>query len=178
MNNINKTKDKPREVTLNWIGSIDDGNLRVIISDIQKALDRNKRSTFRMYLHSYGGNVETSLSFYQWIKLNKIDLTVVGLSLVASSATVVFLAGSKRQCTSKTNFLFHRLKFITEKGAMGPYEMEENFKLAKIENERYKEIYKELGLNNKELSKIMREGIYFDAEEAKARGIVHEIIDI
>lgn len=173
-----KSKNKSKEAILSWIGLIDDGKLNGIIRDMQKALNKNKNSTFKMYLQSYGGNIQTSLAFYDWIILNKIESTVVGLSLVSSAATIVFLAGSKRQCTSKTNFLFHRLRMMTEKGSMGPYEIEENLKLISIEKERYNEIYKKLGFSEQELSKIEREGIILTAEEAKERGIIDEIIEI
>lgn len=173
-----KLKNKSKEALLSWFGLIDDGKLNGIIRDMQKALDKNKNSTFKMYLQSYGGNVQTSLAFYYWIKLNKIKLTVVGLSLVSSAATIVFLAGLKRQCASKTNFLFHRLRMMTEKGSMGPYEIEENLKLISIENERCDEIYRKLGFSEQELSKIQREGINLTAEEAKERGIVDKITEI
>lgn len=173
-----ETKRGPKEVTLSWIGPINDGKLSEVIRDMQKALNKNKKSTFKLFLHSHGGDVETSLSFYQWVKLNKIKMTVVGLSLVASAATIVFLAGSKRQCTSKTSFLFHRIRMITEKGLMGPYEIEEHLELIRTENERYEEIYKKQGFSGEELSKILREGVYLTPEKAKERGIVDEIIYI
>lgn len=178
MNKTKKAKDKPKEVTLSWIGLIDDGKLNRIIQDIQKAIDKNKKTTFKLYLHSLGGNVDTSLAFYQWIKLNKVDLTVVGLSLIASAATIVFLAGSRRKCTSKTNFLFHRMRLPTEKGYMGPYEIEENMTLISIGKERYMDIYKQFGFDPEELLKIEREGFFLSPREAKEKGIVDEIIEV
>ncbi|MFA6097787.1 MAG: ATP-dependent Clp protease proteolytic subunit [Candidatus Paceibacterota bacterium] len=175
---MTKTKDKPKEVILNWIGEIKEDKLGKIIEQIQQALKKNKKATFKMYLQSGGGQSETGLAFYKWVKLNKIDLTVVGLSMIASSATVVFLSGKKRICTSETYFLFHRIQWQLTNKQSGPYDMEESVELMNMQKKQFEALYKKMNFSEQELQKITREGIIFTAEEARERGIVDEIIEI
>jgi ATP-dependent Clp protease protease subunit len=164
---------------INWIGSIDFSKLAEIIKAIETGIKENKTKDVTILIDSIGGSVNASLAFYQWIKFNRISLTTVGLSMVASSAVTVLLAGSKRICFENTTFLVHRMTYPFD-GEMSEYDLEEKTTFFRTGNSKVKTLYKkETRLSDDEIERLLsKDWIVITAKEAIEKGIVHEIIEL
>jgi len=164
---------------INWIGAIDSSKLAEIIKAIETGIKENKTKDVTILIDSIGGSVNASLAFYQWIKFNKISLTTVGLSTVASSAVTVLLAGSKRICFENTTFLVHRMTYPFD-GEMSEYDLEEKTTFFRTGNTKVKTLYKkETRLSDDEIERLLsKDWIVITAEEAIEKGIVHEIMEL
>lgn len=75
-----------------------------VISQVRKQPDA---TSFEVYINSEGGVVETGFDIYNYLKSMGLPITTIGNGMVASIATVVFMAGQKRLITPNTKFMIH-----------------------------------------------------------------------
>jgi len=64
-------------------------------------------SEFEVYINSEGGVVETGFEIYYYLRSLGKPITTIGVSQVASIATVIFMAGDSRKLKKGTDFLIH-----------------------------------------------------------------------
>lgn len=89
------------------IGTIDD-EIGVELVDVISQVKKQPNATaFDVHINSEGGIVETGFDIYNYLKSLGLPITTIGNGLVASIATVIFMAGSKRQVTPGTQFMIH-----------------------------------------------------------------------
>jgi ATP-dependent Clp endopeptidase proteolytic subunit ClpP len=89
------------------IGSYEDQKGTELIDIIQQVKAQAGATSFRVHINSEGGVVDTGFDIFNYIKSLKLPITTVGSGLVASIATVIFMAGDKRILTSGTQFMIH-----------------------------------------------------------------------
>lgn len=139
------------------------------LSDKQQPLD--------VYIYSGGGSVYEGISIYQLLKgLNQKVNTISG-GLVASIASVIFLAGQKetRKINRIDNFLIH----LPMGGVQGNAEdFEKTAKeLRRIEN-KIADIYvNETDITKEEALDLMKADEMLDVTFLKEKGFVNEIIE-
>jgi ATP-dependent Clp endopeptidase proteolytic subunit ClpP len=78
-----------------------------LIDIIQQVKAQPEALSFRVHINSEGGVVDTGFDIFNYIKSLRLPITTVGSGLVASIATVVFMAGDKRILTTGTEFMIH-----------------------------------------------------------------------
>lgn len=170
---MEKEKNK---IDVNWIGTVNESQLSTIIKEITNAKKENINVEIVMHVQSEGGNPSCASAFYNWVKLEKINLITIGLSTVASAAIVIFLAGKERVCLKHTHFLLHR-NTLTPKGTYDAYRIDEDEKILEISSKESARILKrETRLTKKEINFISKQGFFLTAKEAKKKGLVHKII--
>jgi ATP-dependent Clp endopeptidase proteolytic subunit ClpP len=89
------------------IGSYEGQKGTELIDIIQQVKSQPEATSFRVHINSEGGVVDTGFDIFNYIKSLKLPITTVGSGLVASIATVIFMAGDKRILTSGTEFMIH-----------------------------------------------------------------------
>jgi ATP-dependent Clp endopeptidase proteolytic subunit ClpP len=129
-----------------------------------------------LYLHinSYGGSVFAGLSSVDYILNCKVPVTTVIEGCAASAATLMSVVGKRRLMHKHAYMLIHQLS----SGMWGKYEdlkddMEncDNFMKTIID------IYEEhTTIPKKELSKILKHDLWWDAETCLKYGLIDEII--
>lgn len=62
-----------------------------------------------LYVHSDGGDVFAGLSAYDHIRANRVPVTTVADGMVASAATLLLLAGTRRLAMPHASMLIHQL---------------------------------------------------------------------
>ena len=89
------------------IGSYEDQKGTELIDIIQQVKAQVGATSFRVHINSEGGVVDTGFDIFNYLKSLQLPITTVGSGLVASIATVIFMAGDKRILTSGTQFMIH-----------------------------------------------------------------------
>ena len=129
-----------------------------------------------LYLHinSYGGSVFAGLSSVDYIINSKVPVTTVIDGCAASAATLMSVVGHRRLMHRHSYMLIHQLS----SGMWGKYEelkddMENNENLMKV----IKDIYiKHTNIPKRELDKILKHDLWWDAKTCLKYGLIDEII--
>lgn len=130
----------------------------------------------KIYLHinSYGGSVFAGLSSVDYIIKSKVPVVSVIDGCAASAATLMSVTATHRQMNKHAYMLIHQLS----SGLWGKYEelkddMENCDNFMKV----IKEIYEEhTQVPKKELDKILKHDLWWDAEKCLKYGLIDEII--
>ena len=72
-----------------------------------KGLSQKDRKPIKIYLNSNGGDSVVAMQLVDVIKMSITPITIVGLSLIASAAFHIFIAGHDRVCFENSIFLMH-----------------------------------------------------------------------
>ena len=129
-----------------------------------------------LYLHinSYGGSVFAGLSSVDYIINSKVPVTTVIDGCAASAATLMSVVGHRRLMHRHSYMLIHQLS----SGMWGKYEelkddMENSENLMNV----IKEIYiKHANIPKRELDKILKHDLWWDAKTCLKYGLIDEII--
>jgi ATP-dependent Clp endopeptidase proteolytic subunit ClpP len=129
-----------------------------------------------LYLHinSYGGSVFAGLSSVDYIINSKVPVTTIIDGCAASAATLMSIVAPKRLMHKHAYMLIHQLS----SGMWGKYEelkddMENSENLMNV----IKDIYnKHTNIPKKELDKILKHDLWWDAETCLKYGLIDEII--
>jgi len=79
-------------------------NLVDIISQVE---NQKEAAMFNVYINSVGGSVDVGFDIYNYIKSLNVPIKTIGQELVASIATVIFMAGNERVLEQGVDFMIH-----------------------------------------------------------------------
>jgi ATP-dependent protease ClpP protease subunit len=102
--------DRPTEIAV--VGELFD-ELEVDI--VKTLLETPEGGEVVFYIDSSGGSVYSAAAIVALLRLRKLDATAVVLSECSSAAIVIFAACRRRIVTPRSVFLFHRIKWRSEK---------------------------------------------------------------
>jgi ATP-dependent Clp protease protease subunit len=71
----------------------------------------NQIKKLKLMLSSGGGDVDTAIRIYHYIKALPIEVETIGFSQIDSAANMVFLAGKKRTAIKGCRFFLHEGTF-------------------------------------------------------------------
>jgi ATP-dependent Clp endopeptidase proteolytic subunit ClpP len=99
---------KVLESTIYFSNEINPKTIQEVLDSILKIYKKDPNDEIVLHICCAGGDVSSSISFYDMIKLYNVNLTTIASGLCASSATTMFFAGKKKFASSYlTRFLFH-----------------------------------------------------------------------
>jgi ATP-dependent Clp endopeptidase proteolytic subunit ClpP len=75
-----------------------------IIAQVKK---QPEATSFNVYINSDGGVVDTGFDIYNYLKSLNLPIKTIGSGIVASIATVIFMAGDTRVLRENTQFMIH-----------------------------------------------------------------------
>lgn len=64
-------------------------------------------TSFNVYINSEGGVVDVGFDIYNYLRSLNVPITTIGVGLVASIATVIFMSGDTRKFRKGTEFMIH-----------------------------------------------------------------------
>ncbi|MFP9114927.1 Clp protease ClpP [Flavobacterium sp. RHBU_3] len=101
-----------------------DGTTGVALADVVAQVKKQPAATaFNVHINSEGGLVDVGFDIYNYLRALRKPLTTIGSGIVASIATVIFMAGSRRQLRENTPFMIH----LPWGGSMGTADELEQF---------------------------------------------------
>jgi ATP-dependent Clp protease protease subunit len=103
-------EERPPEIAV--VGEVYDEVVADVIKDL---LDVPEGGEATIYIDSSGGSVYSAMAIATLIRLRKIRATGMVLSECSSAAILIFAACERRFVTPRSVFLFHRVKWRSEK---------------------------------------------------------------
>lgn len=145
--------------------------LETVINQI-KETDENE--PLNVHINSGGGGVFEGLAIYNHLKGLDREINTFANGIVASIASIIFLAGKNRTIHSTDNFLIH----LPMGGAFGNAEdLEKQAEtLRDIENTLSKIYALETSLTKKQALALMEKDEFLEVDFLKEKGIVNDII--
>lgn len=142
--------------------------------DVDQLLNEVDNEDLEVLINSPGGDVYSGSEIYTILKdhANNVDVKIVGVA--ASAASVVAMAGDSVKISPTAQIMIHNVS----SGAQGDYrEMEHQAEVLKNYNKSIANAYRlKTNLSEKELLNLMNSEKWLNAQEAKSKGFVDEIM--
>jgi ATP-dependent protease ClpP protease subunit len=144
---------------------------------LEKLVNQTKNlkvdEVLNLYIHSEGGSVYEGLAIYNHLKQLPNEVNTHSSGLVASIASVFFLAGKNRTASTVDNFLIH-LPFSMAQGNAA--QMEKTAKELREVEQKLAGIYAmETDLTPEEAIELMKKDEFLDSDFLKSKNFVTEI---
>lgn len=165
-----------------WFKDIDDEFIETIIPKIAAIHGQNAEAEIVLWIGSGGGLMSCALAFLDFIKARKINLTTVGIYLVASSTILVWACGKTRKATRHCRFLFHKPSRVlsceeTDVVTLSAKECQEIVAdLEKGKLEMCRLLARQFNKSIEDLRKLIEDEASLSAREMKKRGYSHGVI--
>jgi len=149
-------------------------NLEINLANRAGTLQTTHIGDIYLYINSYGGSVFAGLSAVDYIKNSEVPVTTIIDGCAASAATMMSVVGSHRLMNEHAFMLIHQLSA----GSWGKYEeLKDNMSNNDLLMKTIKDIYtKHTKVPAKELSKMLKHDLWWDAKTCLKYGLVDEII--
>ncbi len=150
------------------------------ISGIVNQLNATRGSTSEIifFLSTNGGDLDTAIRIYEFLRAIPYKVTTIGFGQVESAGVPIFLAGSRRLCTAVCRFFIHKGTVTVSSPTLPLETHQESLRVADARNKQLvKIIAKETNQPESSVVKAMEEGRIFDPEDAKNFGLVHEVVE-
>ncbi len=129
-----------------------------------------------LHIQSDGGMAHSGFGGYDLIRDSKLPIYTYIEGFVASAATLLSIAGTKRYMTKNSFLLIHQLRHM-HWGTYTHAELKDELKNSEALMKALTRIYREsTKLPEDILLELMSKNLYFNAEECLKYGIVDEII--
>lgn len=143
-----------------------------LIDVIMQVKNQPKATSFTVYINSPGGYVDTGFDIYDYLKSLNKPIKTVGQGMVASIATVIYMAGDQRILRPNTEFMIH----LPAGGVEGTAsEIEGYSKYLKETEKRILKFYEQTaGLTESEIMPLLRNETWLNNDEAYKLGFATE----
>lgn len=82
--------------------------LRFIMEDEHNQIPKEKRQPIKIFIHSYGGNVDSALALCDLMKLSDTPIYTYNINACMSAAALIYVCGHKRFAFPNSTVLFHK----------------------------------------------------------------------
>lgn len=157
-------------------GPINDGQANVIIAQLLHLEHEDPKKDIKLYINSPGGSVTAGMAIYDTMQYVKPDVATICVGMAASMGAVLLAAGKKGKRISLPNseIMLHQVMGGAEGQAI---EVEIAAKhILKIKDRLNHVLAKHTGQSLAKIEKDTDRDYFMSAEEAKAYGVVDEII--
>lgn len=161
--------------SISLIGDVNE-NMCKYLCDMLGDFEQKGVKTLRIDMCSGGGDYEYGVAMANRIKNSPIKITTYNLSMVASSALMIFSAGYRRYSSKYANFMFHELlvglsiqKLSTIKDSMAQCHLDNEIMITLLND------YSEISMDFLRERLKTKQDYYFGAEEALKLKFIHGI---
>lgn len=155
---------------------VDDVSANLIVAQLLYLNSLDQKQTISLYINSPGGSVYAGLAIYDAMRLIQAPVSTVAVGVTASMATALLCSGSKGKRYALPHATIHM--HPTTSGSQG---YTEDVRIATREQERIQtQLFHLIGQNTghswKEIEEFFLRDKYMSAPEAKAYGIIDEVL--
>jgi ATP-dependent Clp protease protease subunit len=165
-----------------FMGEITDDAIRPIIEWIlvENHVVRKKKKELLLMICSEGGAMESAFALIDVMRASSIPIKTVGLGSVASSALLIFLAGTpgRRMLTPNTSILSHQYSWGSDGKHHELFAMTKEFGLAQQRMLDHYQVTTGLSPEVIKQKLLPASDVYLSAEEALTLGICDFISDL
>jgi len=156
---------------------ITDVTANMVIQQMLYLQNENKQTEISFYINSPGGSVSSTLAIYDTMQFLECPIATFGMGVAASGAAILLAAGTKgkRYCLPHAKVMIHQ----PWSGGIGGQASDVEIEMIEIlkEKTRLNEILAHhTGRTLAEIEAETERNRYFNAAEAKAFGLVDEIL--
>lgn len=150
------------------IGTFDGVTGVELIDVIGQVKKQPKATAYNVHINSEGGLVDVGFDIYHYLKSLGKPVTTIGSGIVASIATVIFMAGTKRQIRENTPFMIH----LPWGGSMGTADELEQFadQLRSIEKKMVGFYTKALSIEEQAIMPLLKNETWLTGKQLTALG--------
>ena len=157
-------------------GPITDLNANVVIAQMLYLVSKDPKKDIKLYINSPGGSVTAGLAIFDTMQFLKCPVSTICIGLTASMAAIILAAGTKgkRFALPNAEILLHQVMG----GAQGQAsEIEITARqIIKIKASINQILSKHTGQPIDQVEKDTDRDFYMTSEEAKAYGLIDEVI--
>ncbi|MFA6397455.1 MAG: ATP-dependent Clp protease proteolytic subunit [Candidatus Paceibacterota bacterium] len=158
-------------------GVIDDDVANIIIAQLIFLEHEDPKQDIKLYINSPGGSVTSAMAIFDTMNYIKPEVQTICVGVAASAAAVLLASGKKgkRFALPNAEVMIHQVMGGTE-GQASDIEIAAKH-ILKTKEKLNKILAKSTGKTPAQIEKDSDRDNYMSAEEAKAYGIIDEIID-
>jgi len=156
---------------------IDDNVANLVIAQLLYLQSVDSKKDISLYINSPGGSVSSALAIYDTIQYVKNNVSTICVGIAASAAAVILAAGekSKRYSLPNAKIMIHQPIVQGMEGQVTDIEIHAR-ELLKTKDQLNKILAKHTGQKVDRISKDVERDYFMTTEEAKAYGIIDDII--
>lgn len=169
----------PRKVFyINYYDQIDMPRVRAIMSVCANIVAKEKPDEIYFLFASPGGEVNSGIVLYNFLCALPVEITMHNMGAVDSIGNVIFSAGKKRYAAPHSSFLFHGITMgIAKDSRLSPNQLNEMRSSLEADQRKIAGILQANSkLSEAEILRFFSEGESKDAEFAKEKGIIDDIV--
>jgi ATP-dependent Clp protease protease subunit len=157
-------------------GVIDDHIANVVVAQLLHLASKDPDKDIQLYINSPGGSVTAGLAIYDTMQYIKPDVSTVSIGMTASMGALILTAGAKgkRYALPNSEILLHQV-MGGAKGQASEIEITAK-QILRIKDQMNKILAKHTGQSLSKIAQDTDRDFYLSAEEAKAYGVVDEVI--
>lgn len=163
----------------NWYlltGNIDSSMAHQVIAWFASETAKGTKK-IKFFISSKGGDMDSAIRLYDFIKSIDIEVETYGFGQVDSSAITVFLAGKKRYCTKNCRFLIHPAIFsVNSKSNILEKHLETTKLFQALEDTSISIISAETNNTRDIIKDMYKRSTILDPEEAKKLRFIDSIV--
>lgn len=165
-------------IVIRFFAPVIDSTINALLNIIDQKMREGHRD-FMLLLSSPGGSVFHGLSAYNYLKGIPVRITTCNFGSVDSIGVVLYCAGTRRLSVPHARFLLHGISAqFPQPMSLEEKQLEERLKGLRIDLENIaKVIATSIGKPVGEVIEAMHDRITLNPEEARAWGLVHEIVE-
>ena len=157
-------------------GVVDDYMANSIVAQLLFLASKDPEKDIQMYINSPGGSVTAGLAIYDTMQYINPDVSTVSIGMSASMGALILAAGAKgkRYALPNAEILLHQVMGGV-KGQASEIEITAK-QILRIKDTMNKILAKHTGQPLGKIAKDTDRDFYLSAEEAKAYGVIDEVI--
>ena len=157
-------------------GPIDDNVANAVVAQMLFLEMENPDQDIMLYINSPGGSISSGMAIYDTMKYLKCEVSTLCIGMAASMAAFLLAAGAKgkRKALPNSEVMIHQPLGGTEGQATDILIHAEHIR--RIKQKMNEELAKNTGKDLADVEKDVERDYFMTAEQAKAYGIIDEII--
>ena len=166
-----------RERIIFLVGPVNDGTANLVVAQMLFLESENPDKDIFLYINSPGGSVSAGMSIYDTMQFIKPDVSTLCMGMAASMGSFLLMAGAKgkRVALPNSKIMIHQ----PSGGAQGQAtDIEIHAREILKTREQLNRIYADrTGQTFEKICADMERDFYMDPEEAKAYGLIDQVIE-
>ena len=144
----------------------------ILLVDVIQQVQRQKGATsLTVYIDSPGGDVQVGQDIYKYLTSLKVPIKTVGSNMVASIATVIFMAGTVREINDGCEFMIH-LPMGSIQYATASELQEYTDMVRKVETDLIKFYAEITGMTREAVTPLLRNETWLTPAQLKSFGFI------
>lgn len=147
---------------------------KIIIQMNIEEKDVENPEPIRLFIHSYGGDIEQALFFCDLVKASRIPIITIAMGVAMSAGFLIFLSGKKRFAFAHTSMLAHSGSAAFQGTAEQIEEAQKNYKKQIEQMKSY--ILENTSIDEKTFNKNRNKDWYLSSDDLLKFNIIDEVI--